>query len=302
MVFSSQDSWKVLAWNGVSLRVPPQWEVNLLDSTYLQLDDGMGPVMEIKWRQLRGSFSHQAHLKKLAKLSAAESKLNFQQTPLPEKWRQALSNFEAQFFKWRGLKIGGEGAVIYCTSCQKATLVQFYHKSGRDDPSVPVGVLNSLRDHSEDGRVEWAVFGLRALIPERFDLLRHRFRPGHYLLVFRDGQERVYLSRWGPAGVLLEDGGLQSWFEKECQDFRWCSTLGLRQVDHGENPTLQAQSQRSDKFAARLWARVTGKLPHFWVRIWHLRLHNQIMGVGARGLRPLGEPWLEEICRNYAMV
>ena len=70
----------------------------------------------------------------------------------------------------------------------------------------------------------------------------------------------------------------------------------------GENQALQGQSQSVDSFAGRLWGRMTRKLPHFWVRIWHLDTHNQILGVGARGLRPLNESLLEEICLNYEMA
>ena len=302
MVSPIPEPWKLLAWNGVSLRVPPHWEVNLLDRSYLQLDDGMGPVMEIKWQQLRGRFSHKAHLRKLANFSPIASNLDFQQRPLPEKWHRALRKFEAQSFEWHGAKISGEGAIIYCTTCRNAILIQFYQNTGRNDPLVPVGVLGSLRDHSEDGRVEWAVFGLRALIPERFDLLHHRFHPGHYQLVFKGRRQRLHLSRWGPAGVLLEDGDLLGWFEKRCEDFSWCSASSLKKIDYGENPAIQGQSRWSDSFARRLWGGVTRKLPHVWVRIWHLSAHNQILGVGTRGLRPVDEPLLEEICRSYEMV
>jgi hypothetical protein len=273
-----------------------------LDKFYVQLDDGMGPVMEMKWQQLKGTFSHETHLRRLAKFSSGASKLKVRQVPLSEKWQQALGKFEVLSFEWLGPKVGGEGAILYCRSCQKASLIQFYRRAGRDDPLVHVGVLNSLRDHSEDNRVKWAMFGLRASMPERFALLRHRFRPGHYELVFQDRQERVYLSRWGPAGVLLEDGDLQNWFERRCRDFRWCRTPWFRKIEHGDNPTIQGQSQRRDRFGARLWARTTGKLPHFWFRIWHLQAHNQILGVGACGLRPVDGPWLEEICSSYEMA
>ena len=44
-----------MAWNGISMRVPSQWEVSFLAKSYLQLDDGMGPVLELKWQQVKGS-------------------------------------------------------------------------------------------------------------------------------------------------------------------------------------------------------------------------------------------------------
>jgi hypothetical protein len=76
----------------------------------------------------------------------------------------------------------------------------------------------------------------------------------------------------------------------------------MREYDDDGKPTLQGQSQGSIVSASRLWARVTRKLPHMWVRIWHLASRNQILGVAARGLKPLNEQMLEEICSHYEMV
>jgi hypothetical protein len=262
----------------------------------------MGPVLELKWQQLSGSFSHKAHLRKLARLSRSAVGLSFQETPLPEKWRQALSNFEAQSFRWQGPEIGGKGVILYCKACQKATLLQFYQKKGRDGRALPIEVLDSFQDHGEDGGVIWALFGLNALIPQRFALVRHRFHPGHYQLEFFYRRERVYISRWGPADVLLKERDLLDWFEKDCGEFRWCNGVSLRQDDYGGNPGLYGQSRFSNTVAARLWAWATRKAPHIWLRVWELPANNQILGVVAAGLKPLDESMLEEICSNYEMA
>ncbi len=301
MLYSTPKEWKLVAWNGVSLRVPPQWEVSSLATSYLQLDDGMGPVLELKWQQLKGFFSHKAHLKKLARLSRSAAGLHFRETPLPKIWRQALPNFEVQSFVWKGPEISGKGAILYCSACQRATLLQFYQKRGRDESLIPMQVLQSFKDHGEDSRVIWALFGMHALLPERFALVHHRFHPGHYQLEFRCRREQLYLSRWGPADVLLTDGDLLDWFEKGCKEFRWCDAAWLKKHTYDDNLALHGQSQRSDTIALRLWARVTRKLPHFWLRIWHLSGYNQILGVGARGLKPLDKAMLEEMCSNYEM-
>ena len=291
-----------MAWNGLSLQVPPQWEVSSLAASYLQLDDEVGPVLELKWQQIKGVFSFKTHLKKLSRLSTSTPGVDFQKIPLPHDWQQALRNFEVQSFVWQSSEVSGKGAILYCSECQKAILLQFYQKQGRDDSSIPLEILHSFRDHSEDGMVPWALFGLRALIPQRFALVRHRFHPGHYQLEFQDQKEHLFLIRWGPADLLLKDGDLLAWFHKRGGELNWCQAADMRAYKYHGKPALQGQSQGSIASASRLWARMTKKLPHIWVRVWHLASRNQILGVAARGLMPLNEQTLEEVCSNYEMV
>jgi hypothetical protein len=291
-----------VAWNGLSLRVPPQWEVSSLAVSYLQLDDEVGPVLELKWQQIKGVFSFKTHLKKLSQLSTSTPGVDFQKIPLPQDWQQALRNFEVQSFVWQSSEVSGKGAILYCSECQKAILLQFYQKQGRDDPSIPLEILHSFRDHSEDGMVPWALFGLRALIPQRFALVRHRFHPGHYQLEFQHQKEHLFLIRWGPADLLLQDDDLLAWFHERGGELNWCHAADMRACKYHGKPALQGQSQVSIASASRLWARMTKKFPHIWVRVWHLASRNQILGVAARGLMPLNEQTLEEVCSNYEMV
>lgn len=294
--------WKLVAWNGISLRVPPHWEVGSLGTSYLQLEDETGPVLELKWQQLKRFFSHKAHLKKLARLSSSTPGLDFEVTNLPEEWQHPLRNFEARSFKWQGQEVSGKGAILYCDNCGKASLLQFFQKEGRDDSLVPVEVLQTFRDHSEDGMVTWALFGLRVLTPQRFGLVRYRFHPGHYQLELQWGQEHITLSRWGPADVLLKNGDLLDWFSKSCGEVDGSNVPLLRKFRYKGNPAIRGQSQRLDTTATRIWAKIAKRLPHVWIRAWHLSSDNQILGVVARGLKGLDESMLEEICTNYEMV
>jgi len=298
----SLDSWKTVAWNGISIRVPSQWEVSSLAKSYLQLDDGMGPVLELKWQQVKGVFSHQDHLKKLARHSRSVPGLHFQHTSLPEEWRQVLGHFETQCFQWQGGEIQGKGVVLYCPASKQASLLQFYQQKGVDGSEVHLGVLDSFRDLCEQDMVRWSLFGLDALVPKSFHLVRYRFEPGHYQLEFKDGQERIDLWRWGPADLLLSKKDLRRWFEKRCRELDWCRSTDIRDDNYHGRPALSGKSLGSHSLAARLWARMSRKFPNVWIRIWHLSSQNQILGVAARSLKSLDEHMLEKICRNYDMA
>jgi hypothetical protein len=250
----------------------------------------VGPALELKWQQIKGLFSFKTHLKKLSRLYTSTPGVNFQEIPLPQEWQQALRNFEVKSFGW------------HCSECQNAILLQFYQRQSGDDSRVPLEILRSFRDHSEDGMVHWALFGLRVFVPQRFTLVRHRFHPGHYQLEFQHQKEHLHVNRWGPADLLLKGSDLLAWFNEKCGELNWCQAANMREFKYDGKPTLQGQSQGSIFAASRLWARLTRKLPHIWVRIWHLASRNQILGVAARGLKPLNEQMLEEVCSNYEMV
>ena len=295
--------WKTVAWNGIRVQVPSQWEVSSLAKTYLQLDDGVGPVLELKWQQVRGVFSHQDHLKKLARHSRSVAVLSFQQTSLPEEWRQALRHFQAKCFEWQGGEVNGKGVVLYCPTSRHASLLQFYQRRDLGGSEVGLlGVLDSFRDQCGQDMVRWSLFGLNALMPKSFELVRYRFEPGHYQLEFKHRQERVELKRWGPADLLLRESDLLHWFEKNCKELHWCRLTDIRGAYYRGRSSLYGKSRGSDSLAARLWARISRKLPNVWTRIWHLSSQNQILGVVAGSFESLDEYLLEEICRNYDMA
>ena len=295
-------TWKLLAWNGIRLSVPADWEVTSLASSYLLLDDSVSPVLELKWQQVKGRFSHEANLRRLARSSRVASKVSLQKKSVPESWRWALEGFEAQAFSWEGSAIQGEGAVIYCPTCQTATLVQFYHTSGRIGSLVSGQVLHSFRDHGEDGWIAWSLFGIRALVPQRFGLAHHSFHPGHYQLGFKCRRGRLELNRWGPADVLLKQGGLQEWYTKRTGGGRHADSLGLKADEYDGEPALKGKSKGPSSSLGRFWNQLVGKHSYDWIRIWHVRKMNQILGVEASDSRQLDVSLLEEICHNYEMV
>jgi hypothetical protein len=287
MMPSTPKTWKLLAWNGIRLCVPPEWEVTSLASSYLLLDDSESPVLELKWRQVKGKFSHEANLRRLARSSSVASKLSLQK-------KSVLS--------WQGSEIRGEGAIIYCPTCQTATFFQFYSKSGKIESVVPEQVLHSFRDHCEEGWNTWSLFGMNALVPKGFGVDSHHFHPGHYQLVFRRKSERLEFNRWGPADVLLKQGGLLQWYDERSRGNRHTVTSGLKADEYNGEPALTGQVEGPSSFIRRLWSQIVGKHSYNWIRIWHLRERNQILGVEASDSRKLDESLLEEICRNYEMV
>lgn len=192
-------AWKEFAWNGIRFLTPATWQVGKIGPRYLMLEVGSASVLEVKWGRIKGVFSHQMQLRRLAALQGKELRESVRQRPLPAAWKKALGKYEATGFSWRGETVGGVGVLLYCPTCQNATLIQFYGKGSNQTGEISERLLASFRDHRQDNQVIWSLFDIRATIPEKFQLIRHRFEAGKFELAFAWGGQKITLHRWGPA-------------------------------------------------------------------------------------------------------
>lgn len=291
------NQWKEIAWCGVRFKTPADWQLSRIGMRYLALEDEYGPVMELKWAPVRGQFSRKAHLKKLASLQKKRLRKSIQAKPLSEAWQSALADFEAGEFSWQADSICGRGLLLFCPTCRNATLIQFFQKPSAEDDSVATDILNTFSDHRTDGQILWAVYDIRALVPEAFLLKRYRFEAGRYELDFARGSQHVILQRWAPASVLLRNQDLVQ-FAKTIARFGKTEPVagsmdGCQTVEWSVLPSGAGQ---------RWLARFKRKASFYWLGLWHLEAKNRIMGVRAEGKKPLDTELLGRIFTHYETV
>ena len=105
--------WQEIAWNGVCFKVPGSWTVAKTGRRYLLLEETSEPVMEIKWGQIKGRFSHRSQLRRLAVQHRKKIGKAIKEIPLPTAWKTPLSAFITVAFSWHGQSLNGFGAVLY---------------------------------------------------------------------------------------------------------------------------------------------------------------------------------------------
>lgn len=176
--------WKDVAWNGIRFTAPEKWEAAKIGARHLLLEEAARPTMELKWRRIRGKFSHHKLLRRLAALHPDRLPADLAEWDLPPQWQSALVNFNASGFRWHGKAFRGRGVILYCPACQTATLIQFYHRNGSENDPVCHQVLGSFRDHFQGEPTMWSLFDIRACLPSRFELTSFRFDAGHFFLKF----------------------------------------------------------------------------------------------------------------------
>ena len=232
------------AWNGVELSLPEGWQPAVLDKEYMVAEDEHGPVMELKWRRVRGRFSMDRHVKRLAKgvrgaeVFASDSATNSatgsatNTSKVPEDWAETVackesSGFEFRPFFWKASDLavtpsspisGGRGAVLFNPDSGLACLIQFYETGKRSIKDVAKAALLSLRDSSAGDSVPWQVFGITLETPASWVLAEHSFQPGRFRMGFRfpgeRGRSRFIAERVAPARTVLGQVPLEEWAVK----------------------------------------------------------------------------------------
>jgi len=290
MAADAPREFKNMAWNGISLRVPRAWEALRLGKSYLMLEDRGRPTMEVKWGAIRGRFSADRQLKRLAAASRRADQ-PLRRREVPRYWRPAVAAYEAGAFTWADGQVRAEGVLLYCAACATASVIQFFSPAAKE---MTAAVLASFRDHPEGGRSAWRVFDIGFRLPSRYRLDDFRFEPGRYRLVFKSGGEVVTLLRWGPADALLSGEGLSDFAARRLAavDRPW------RERRDGDIRVLEWRGSRAP---LPPWRRVLTPIRVQAARVWHLPRQNRILAVTIEARRPATEGLLEDVCSTYGV-
>ncbi|MFC1857676.1 hypothetical protein ACFL9U_06550 [Thermodesulfobacteriota bacterium] len=293
-----RNSWKEFAWNGIRFRSPADWEAREIGKNYLLIEREFRPVLEIKWDRVKGTFSHHAHLHKLAQRQKKHLGKDISEWPLPAEWQKALETYEAIGFSWQGNSIEGKGVILYCPECRQATLMQFYDTDLKTTEQIAVDLLASFGDHSDENHVIWSVYDIRAVIPESFKLVRHRFEAGEFELEFDSGEHKITLWRWAPASIIFADKNLERFAQAKIP-------MSI------QNPSLESvkghEGSRWEMFFppytwARFWNRIKRRPSFVRFLIWHLEEKNRLMGIRFEGKNPIDAGLADTIVANYDAI
>jgi hypothetical protein len=323
-----------LGWNGLRFQTPAGWQLDRVGRQYLLLASETGPALEATFSQVRGRFSHKRALKKL---TAAAAGARLKAEPLPKAWQAALGAYETTGFAWSGNQGAGQGAVLFCPVCRKATVIQFYQAGAGPDFEQAARVLASFEDHPRAGEVLWAVFDFRAEVPERFRLTSHRIAAGYLELAFSAPGQALRLYRWGPATALLAGRDLAAFARER---LRLPSSGPFFQGRAGTDEAAQSQpsrpgptgksragtdaaiesqvlrsgpagKKRAGEEEALEWLSPPGRIwrlllrpgrRHDRLRVWRLEEKNRILAVRLSGRRAVEAGLMDALSRKVTSV
>lgn len=288
--------WKAIAWNGLSLAVPGDWEPGRIGRRHLLFESESGPAMEIKWDTVKGRFCRRRQLEELAR-RIGRTLSTFQKKPLSDECRKSLSGYDVEGFQWDAASERAEGLLIFCPICRTASLVRFFDRPGSAafNP-IAYRILASFRDHRSDRRVSWALYDIIAWLPDAFVLERHRFEAGRFMLEFSSRPWRLILYRWAPAEVLLQKRSLADF----AQMIDGSKGLAFNFLTFAGHAGIEGRDPAPAGWAARLKTRL-GMTSFRRLRLWHIAERNRILGVRLEGRRPIGDSEMCELSDAYGM-
>ncbi len=287
---------KTIAWNGICLCVPCAWDLVRIDTRHLFFDNHARPAMEIKWRPVKGRFSHRSHLKKLIAQQKHYPDRHVEAWHLPSTWEKALSNFIAKGFSWQSGTENGRGAILFCSGCKTAIIFQIFNMADHLTDETTLEMLKSLQDHRSDHQTDWTVFDIHARLPKTFQLVDYLFKPGNYKLALSDGYQALKLFRWAPASAFLSQSNLAQ-FAASSLAFEQQNLVSTRFLDH---PAVEWRSNTTARWHNWL-GRFKRKPVFHWVRVWHLAEKNRILGIRFDSKRPIDMDLMTTISANYSV-
>ncbi|MCS6831282.1 MAG: hypothetical protein RMM08_10505 [Armatimonadota bacterium] len=258
---------QIVGWQGVSLRVPPDWSVTGFQGDakegYLRVDSPGSLVAEVRWAQAKKAVDVRKRLDaylNLVERQAKKRKVPFTGRIKPsEDWQGALEfNYRADR-KVRGF-------IRQCPQCRRVVIAQV--SGDKDDAVVNVAnlLLDTLQDHSEDGWWTWALLGLVVRLPERFALVKSQVMSGYLMLQFRNRYTEVTVERWGLADVTLKKWTLAEWAQQVA----------------GWKRTRAQHTEGEVKMHPSVWSVGVRRAPTVWLRRkverWILRRPEELRG------------------------
>ena len=202
--------FKHIAWNGISMDVPMDWQVATLGVDHLSMEDNNGPALEITWA---GKFQP-GRLETLMTRFVQRAQQRFAMAVVPLALpldRVTLdSGMDLAWFSWAASPSRGEGVLMGCSQCRRLFILRFFKGVENLSDGLMEKVVLSFKENCGKGPGHWELFGLELFTPEGFSLSNYSFRPGSFMMDFKARCQSLTAYSWGPAAFLLSTDNLEA--------------------------------------------------------------------------------------------
>jgi len=286
MPASSQNTdTKTFAWQGIELVVPAEWELAAyrgdFKSGYFSLDDGVAMRLRARWEHGGGRMDAVIRKYRRSINKAAKAKVFEELDPgfASKSFREGKT---LTVFRWQAEE-SAYGLGWRCDGCGRTVFVEVLFPPGADDKRLARQILISARDHRDDGKQLWSVYGFAFTVPAHYNLERSELVSGRLHFGFI-ASKRSWLTveRWSAASQWLKRIPLKAWPEEYLKHGR-VSVAG--DIERTEDPALGHAGLRFTGKAVRrsgLAALLVRPQP-IDGRVWHNADEDRIYAVVASG-------------------
>ena len=205
-------------WHGLECEVPEAWELarydGAYDDGYASLDDGVDMRLHGRWNRVRNRPKLvEGALKRYERSlrKAAKGPFRFEAGDagfVPKRRREGR---DLAAFRWEA-DTAAEGLAWYSHATGRLVMVEVLFREPSVDKALARRVLKSARDHRDDGRRLWAVYGFTFLAPDHYNLDRPDLAPGRLRFELRAASHAwLRVERWAMASRWLDKASLEQW-------------------------------------------------------------------------------------------
>ncbi len=283
---------KEIAWNGLRLEIPPQWEVIVSGKNHLLFEVDFHPVLELRW-DTSTTTPKDNRTGKILKNLQKELELPVVEISPPANLQNNLEKYQTTWLSWRDDRLV-TGAILLCRACNTLLLLRLHdpQNAGMDSP---VAVLQSLNCHAaQDLHTPWAIQDFRVQLPDAYTLLHYNLAAGFTRLTFSSPGTLLHICRIAPAGERLKQQTLPNILKTLLNTSFIEENVAI--CDH------TVEYQRRPTIFTQIIVRLRRQKPFCWARIWHCKDTDRLLAVVMESIRPIDMTTAQEICKTYAIL
>lgn len=205
-----------VGWQGIVVDAPMDWSLVGVSGDnkkgYFRVDSPVASALEVKWERISGQAPDlmakaREFLNSIEK-SARKKKLKFDREIKSDGDPASLR------FLWRSDRLG-QGRLVYCEQCRRLIIAQVIMARDENIAKTASQMLDSIRDHRDDGWLDWGLYGLGFAVPPGYTIRKQTLMSGYLALNFKKGAHTIVVERWGLAATLLAKDDMASWYRKD---------------------------------------------------------------------------------------
>lgn len=288
-----------VGWQGIIIEAPDDWSLVGVNGDpkkgYFRVDSPVASAVEVKWEQAQGK-KPDLIVKAREFVSAIEKSVRKKKGKFDKDIKADKSDPNSVRFLWRSDRLG-QGRLVYCEKCDRIMIAQVISTRDEGISKTASEMLDSIRDHREDGWVEWALYGMAFAIPAGYSIQKQTLMSGFLALQFKKGARTITVERWGLASTLLAKDDMTTWYRKDAVPDVKGYRVEFEPRSVGEHDGLKVTGCRSGLLQAAKAAAYSLTLnPHPGVLtgyVWYCPESNRLFSVRATHVE--GEKIAEKI-------
>jgi len=243
-VANERERWARLGWHGIACDVPEDWCPGSLEgdyaSGYLRVEDETSVRLELRWESAGRSVLPASALVDNFLKQTRKKLPRGAPEPAVDRGRavKELAGLDHEAFTWRG-GFNAHSVLLVEPDSRRVVHVRVFFGEADDAKGQARRIFGSLAVAPRGGMLEWAVFGLRFQMPERWRLEQSALQTGRLQFRFRSGSDELEVARQSLAEVTLRNATLDAWFQglfaKSLRGFRTAS----RAAEYRGHPAMR---------------------------------------------------------------